>query len=112
MGKKNLREKDLREKDPLLYWCNHTTFLAFQEMVKQRLPLKVRIFNKVNADETWLDRRANCIRVAFYFDKMYNQRFECCFKATDFEAIAGDRPVICADMVKKGKRAISKNSQV
>lgn len=43
---------------------------------------------------------------------MYNQRFECCFKATDFEAIAGDSPVICADMVKKGKRAISKNSQV
>lgn len=61
MGKKNLREKDLREKDPLLYWCNNTSFLAFQEMVKQRLPLKVRIFNKVNADETWLDRRANCI---------------------------------------------------
>lgn len=107
MGKKNLREKD-----PLLYWCNNTSFLALQEMVKQRLPLRVRLFNKISVDGTWLDRRANCIRVTFYFNKKYQQLFEHCFKVADFEAIAGDSPVICVDIVKKGKRAISKNSQV
>lgn len=56
-----MKERDLR------YWYEHTSMLGFARMIKEKLPLRLRLFTKVYVDKKWLDNRSCVIRVYYSY---------------------------------------------
>lgn len=78
----------MNERD-LEYWYDNTTILGFARMIKDRLPLRLRLFTNVYVEEKWLDNRCGVIRI-YYTYKRYalpkdNQKFCCEFTLDDLE---------------------------
>lgn len=89
------KEKVLRD---LSYWYKYTSMLGFARMIKEKLPLRLRLFTNVYADKKWLDNRSNVIRV-YYSYKSYakvknGKRFCYEFTLDDLELEANGKKLI------------------
>lgn len=87
-----MEERDLR------YWYEHTSMLGFARMIKEKLPLRLRLFTKVYVDEKWLDSRFDVIRVYYSYRSFAyvknGERFCYEFTLDDLELEANGRNVI------------------
>lgn len=86
------------EERNLRYWYEHTSMLGFARMIKEKLPLRLRLFANVYVDEKWLDNRNNVIRVYYsyksYADIKNGERFCYEFTLDDLEEEANGSKTI------------------
>lgn len=82
----------------LQYWYSHTSMLGFARMIRNKLPLRLKLFTKIYVDIKDLDTHSGIIRV-YYSYKSYaevykNERFCYEFTLEDFERESNGKPYI------------------